>query len=261
MAYRFTRSLIFGSLLLMTGAGITACATNGNKPAPSKQERARLLVNMANASLMEGDGTGALQTLTAAEGYDSSLPELHHTKALAYFMKHDLPNAVREARIATELAPNYSEANNTYGKLLMESGKLKEAEAPLLKAANDPLSREAYKANTNLGILYYKQGKTFEALVKLNRAAEDNSSAACIAYYYIGHIRLAAGNFKDAIRNYDLASRKLCANFADAHLAIGIAYERSRKYDLARKKYLDIEKAFPDTKVSEQAIERLRYLP
>ena len=50
-------------------------------------------------------------------------------------------------------------------------------------------------------------------------------------------------------------------HLAGAHLELGMAFERDKQFDAARKKYLDVAKLFPNTDLSKQAIDRLRYLP
>src|SRR4051794_26777065 len=96
---------------------LASCASGPKKVELTDTERARNLVNLANGAIMENDPTGALQTLLEAEALDPKLPELHHSKALAFHLKHDDAKAIAEARRAVELKPNYAEANNTLGKL------------------------------------------------------------------------------------------------------------------------------------------------
>lgn len=253
------------SVLAVSALFSGACATGGpgkhEKKEPSRTERARMLVEVANGALSEGDPTGALENLLRAEREDAKLPELHHSKALAFFMKHDLPAATAEARKAVELKEDYTEANNTLGKLLMDQGKALEATPFLSRAANDPIYRESYKPLTNLGILEYRRGDTAGASRYFSRAIEAAPSLACIAYYYRGHIHMKDSRFREAVADYDNAGKKACAGFADAHLAMGLAYERNKQFDLARKKYLEIQNRYPNTKVAEQAVSHLRYLP
>jgi type IV pilus assembly protein PilF len=253
------------SVLLVLLLTLGGCATgSGGIGSPPKKisdtERARLFLEAANASLAESDPTGALQNLVTAEKLDPSNAEVFHSKALAYHAKGDLPSSVTAARRAVALMPNYSDANNTLGKLLMDAGSPAQAEAPLLRAASDPLYRDSYKPNTNLGILYYRLGKLKKAGEHLDKAVAEAPAYACVAYYYRGHLRLKEGDFARAAVEYDRATQKVCANFADAHLALGIAYERGKQFDRARKTFLSIRDSFPNTKVAEQAMERLRYL-
>src|SRR5690606_14700263 len=136
-----------------------------------------------------------------------------------------------------------------------------EAQLHLEAASSDALYRDSFKADTNLGILFYRRGELAKAVEKLDRAIRSSPLRSCHAYYYRGHIGLKQGRFEEAARFYDKATQKFCAGFADAHLALGIAYQRGRQYDKARKKYLDIKQAFPGTKVADQAMERLKFLP
>ncbi len=223
-----------------------------------------MLVEIANGSLVEGDPTGALQTLVRAEEEDPTLPELYHSKALAYYGKHDLASALQAVRRSLKIKPNYSDANTTLGKILMDMGKFDEAEGPLEIAAKDPLYRDAYKAWTNLGILKYKLGHFRESQAFLDHAILDAPLQACIAYYYRGHIQLKESKFNAAIHDYGESTKKLCAHYrelSDAHLALGVAYQHNRQYDLARKTFLEIQKQYPNTQLAEKAMDQLRYLP
>lgn len=241
----------------------------------SHVERSRMYVEVANAALLEGDPTGALEQLIKAEEEDNSLPELHHSKALAYAAKGDAVTALASAKRAVKIKPDYSDANNTYGKLLIDAGRYEEALEPLMRAANDPINREAYKAYTNIGILQYRRGRMSLAREALDKAIQGAPDLACVAYYYRGHVHLkqastASGKSRmspharevgEAVADYGKASKKYCGNFSEAHLALGIAYEQSRQYQLAREKYLDIQKRYPESKVAEQAMNHLRTLP
>lgn len=248
-------ALALAALALVT----TSCASS--KKELSTSERAQLYVQAANGSLSEGDPTGALGYLLQAESADPKLPELHHTRALAFHAKNDPIAALQSARKAVSLNPTYSAANNTLGKLLLDQGNLKEAEKHLAAAANDSLYRDAYRPQTNLGILFYRQGEYSKSRLYLDRAVQSSPALACVAYYYRGHIHLKESRMQDAIKDYDRAVQKICAGFSDAHLALGIAFERSKQYDRARKKFVEIQQRYPDTPVAEKAIERLRYLP
>jgi len=242
---------------------LAGCATGGDETRRklSGMERARLLVEVANGALMEGDPVGALQNLSAAEQLDGSLPELFHTKALALATRHDRAGALQAAEKAVSLRPDYAEANNTLGRLLIDDNQLARAEAPLMKAARDALYRESYKAETNLGILYYRNGKYKKSVARLDRAILLSPQVSCIAYYYRGHIKMRESRVLEAVDDYQRASQKICGKFADAHLALGIAHERNGEVFKARRKYLDLTEHFAASPAARQAMERLRRLP
>lgn len=253
--------VFFTLVPLFLGLILQGCASDGKKGNLSRSDRARMLVGVANAALVENDPTGALQALAEAEILDPSLPELHHSYALAFFKKHDLQRALNHAKRSVELKPDYSEANNTFGRLLIENGKLIEAIPYLETAAKNPLSRESYKAWTNLGLVHYRLGDFASAQKMMDRAIEESPLNSCVAYYYRGEIKARGSQLKSAIEDYERATRKICASFGEAYLALGMAYEQSRQYNLARKTFLEVEKRFPNTKIAEQAIDRVRFLP
>lgn len=237
------------------------CASGSKRKDLSDTDRARLHMEVGRGSLMEGDATLALQNLVQAEKLDNTIPEIHHLKSLAFYLKRDMDSATASARRAVKLAPDYSDAKNTLGKLLIDQGEAKEAEPLLLQAAKDSLYADSYKAHTNLGIIYYRSGKNAAAEKHFKEAYESAPGASCIASYYLGHLALAREAAQDALKHYDRASQKFCASFAEAHLAVGIAFERTRQFDRARRKFLEVNQAFPNTQIAEKAMERLKALP
>jgi Tfp pilus assembly protein PilF len=259
------RTLFIGSLCGALVLGLGACSSAqrspGSRKEPTRTERARMLIEIANSALIEGDAIGALENLLKAEKEDPKLPELFHSKALAYYLKHDVPTAIAQARKAVELKPDYSDANNTLGKLLIDAGQMDLAIEPLTAASMDPIYRDAHKPLTNLGIIYYRRGSYDLAEKNFSRAIQESPDGACVAYYYRGHLRLRESRFSDAQSDYDKAGKRSCTGFADARLALGITYERSKQYELARKTFVEVNDRFPNTKVAEQAMKHLRFLP
>ncbi len=251
-----------GLLLAIASLGFACASTSRNeRPNLSGTEKARLYLDVANAALMENDAISALESLIQAEREDSKLADVHHAKALAYTMKKEPELAMASARRAHELDPKSSSIHTTLGGLLLEQGHAREAEGHLTAAARDPLNREAFKAFLNLGILHYRSGEDAKARKDFEKAIELNASLACVGYYYIGHLDLKAGRFQKAADAYHQSTDKLCAGFTDGHLALGIAYERMKRFDLARRKFLEIQQKYPNSKVAEQAMQRLRFLP
>ena len=241
---------------------IQGCATRGPVPRVlTKVEKARMFVEIANGALVEGDPTAALQAIDRAEAVDTSLAELYHTKALAFYVKHDLNTAIKSGRKAVSMRPTYSDAKNTLGKLLLEAGKFEEAIEPLSEAANDPLYNDTYKAWTNLGILKYRKSEFTLSARYFDHAVQDAPGRSCIAHYYLGHIRLKESRISDAIKEYDNSTKKLCARFKDGMLALGLAYQKDKQYQAARKTFLEIQKRYPNTQLADQAMDHLKYLP
>lgn len=247
--------------------GVAGCATApeqhplDGKPVKSPRERAQLLIEAANGSLIESDPIGSLQYLEQAEKLDPKYAPIYHAKALAYAYRKDFPAALREMKHSVDLDPENPYALNTYGKFLLDAGRLEEAEPPLKKAGDNPTFRESFKANTNLGILYYRKNEFERADARFMKAINDDPTNSCIAYYYRGHLEVRKNDIPGAAKLYERATQKQCAAFADAHLAVGLMDEREGKLDDARKKYLEIRQNFPDSKASDAAMERLKKIP
>src|SRR5690606_25836683 len=117
----------------------------------TSRERAQLLIEAANGAMLENDPIGALQFLDRAAQIEPKYAPIYHAKALAFSMRKDFPSALREMKTSVDLDPENPFALNTYGKFLLDSGRSAEAEPMLKKAGNNPLFRESYKANSNLG--------------------------------------------------------------------------------------------------------------
>lgn len=251
---------VFIFSLALTSYGLSGC-TSAPKSNLSAKEKSLMLIQVAAGAINEGDPTGALTVLFEAEELGNHSPELHHLKSLAFFFKKDLVTALKEARIAVKLNPNFAEANNTLGKLLLDLGNYSEAEKYLKNAAENPLYRDAYRAQTNLGMLHYKKGEFATAEKFFNDAIDSNPTLACVSYYYRGQIKINDAKFESALRDFDRATEKYCGSFEEAHFAIGMAYSKSKQFAKARKKFVEIRTLFPDTPTAEKAMEQLRFLP
>lgn len=241
---------------------LTSCATDPNAPRElSSKEKTGALMGIAVARVSEGDAISALQVLAEIREIDDSIPEEYYLYALAYLQKNEMRLATESARYAIKLNPKYTAAKNTLGKLLLDQGKYAEAEKYLLEAANDLLFREAYLAKTNLGILYFKETQLGKADLWLSKAISDGGDLTCLASYYRGKVRLSQNDLLAAERDFRLSAKASCSGMSDAHLAIGQTLVRERKYDQARAKFLEIQRLFPSSAVSDQAAQYLREIP
>jgi Tfp pilus assembly protein PilF len=250
------------SLIALVAASLTACATTGGAGrADGNEKRASLMVAAALGALNENDAVGALQMLAEAERIEPDRADVHTARMMAFAAKGEPEEALASARRAHELAPEVPENQNNLGKHLVDAGKYEEAVPLLEKAAANHLYAESFKASTNLGIIHYRRGEDTAARARLEKAVRQAPNEACVAHYYLGHIELRAGRFDAAIGSYDRATRQLCASFSDAHYALGLAYERSRQYERARRKFLDISTLFPNSQVARRAMERLNRMP
>lgn len=251
----------FALVLALSGCASTSDVNQEGRRITSPEERAKLVLASANASLLDNDPIGALEKFSQAEQLKANPAEIAHGRAIAHAIRRELAQALPFAHQAVKLKPESSSYRNTLGKLLLDAGRAAEARPHLEQAARDPLNRDAWKANSNLGILHYRRGEFRESARALDQAIEQGKGIACLAHYYRGHLRLREANFEKAVRDYERATQQICGSFAEAHLAVGVALERGGQLDRARKKFLDVQRNFPESPVADQAVQRLRKLP
>jgi type IV pilus assembly protein PilF len=241
---------------------ISACASSPNAVRPlSKQEKIEGLLNIASASVTEGDAISAIESLNRVKELDDSIPEEHYLYALAYLQKNELALAEDSARTAVKLNPKFTAAKNALGKVLLDRGNLREAEPILKEAASDILYRESVLPKINLGILYFKKTDYASSEKWLNLAVADGGPSTCMAQYYLAKIFLERNELGKASRNLISSTKGACAGLSDAHLTLGQALVRQKRYDAARAKFIEIQKLFPDSDAYDKAADYLRGIP
>ena len=152
-------------VLPLSGCSTTRKSDGVEMPEPkSPRERAQLLIEAANGSLLENDPIGALQFLERAEKLDPKYAPIYHAKALAFSVRKDFPAALREMKKSVDLDPENPFALNTYGKFLLDAGRLDEAEAPLMKALKKYVRDIAEALQLPPELLIRK--KEYEAIVR-----------------------------------------------------------------------------------------------
>jgi Tfp pilus assembly protein PilF len=252
------KSWVIGSMILLA----TSCAsTSESKRTLSKKERIESLLQIAAAAVAENDTVSALETLNQVQALDDSQPKAYLLTALAYLNKNELELAEKSGRHALSLDPNSSATKNALGKILMEQGKLSEAEPFLKSAASDLLYRDASLPKTNLGMLYYRKMDYANSEIWLNKAIADEGPYTCYARYYLGKVKLEQQDLRTASRNFALSLKGACSGMSEVHLALGQTLIREKKFDQARAKMIEIQRLFPNSDASDKASEYLKGIP
>ncbi|HUP58232.1 MAG TPA: tetratricopeptide repeat protein [Bdellovibrionota bacterium] len=218
-------------------------------------------MSIAHEALADSDPTAALQALAEAEKLDEKSPEIPFARVRAFHMRKDYERAMSEIKKFIAMQPENSDGQLTLGILLSETGRPKEAIAPMRKAAEDPLYARAQQAQTTLGIIHYRLGEIQDADRWIQRAINSNPAQACVAWYYRGHIRLKDSKLREAADAYENSTKQFCGTFGEGFLALGIVYQHLKDYERARRTYIEVEQRFPNSKIANQALERLRKLP
>jgi Tfp pilus assembly protein PilF len=218
----------------------------------AKQEKAMLFLELASATLLEGDPTSALGTLETAEALDPGLAEIHHLKALCYHAKHRKNLALASARKAVRLSPKRSEFSTTLGRLLSDAGERQEARTYLKAAAEDVLYYDAYKAWTSLGLLSLAEKNAHAALEELGTAIQENPERACIAYYERGKLKKEQKHLQAALQDFVSASTRFCIQFHEAKLERAKTEQALGHLIQARKLFLELHDS-PKSEIAKEA--------
>lgn len=99
-------------------------------------------------------------------------PEAHTYLGWAYSADGDYERAVEECKRAVALDPELGSPYNDIGAYLTRMGKYEEAEAWFHRALKAPRYDARPFAHLNLGRVYQRQGKWFEAIAEYRRALE-----------------------------------------------------------------------------------------
>ncbi len=241
-------------VILISLSFFTACSSTSKK---SKEEIRTETLSSVALSLQENDPDLAISTL---QDLNEKSPEVDYFYAYAHQAKGNRALAIQYARSAIELNPKFSPAKNLLGKLLMDEGQTQEAQKWLKQAAADRNYPEAFLAKTNLGILYQQSKRIDLSKEWFSLAIKEQPQFACVAYLNRGKQAYSDQNYPSAKADFVHAAGGKCY-LAEAHLMLARTQFKLGKPDLARKKYLDVTKLFPESTEAQFAIEEMREIP
>jgi len=148
-------------------------------------------------------------------------------------------------RRALRLQPNYPQAHNNLGAALRHQGKFEEAVASYHEALR--LRQDYAEAHNNLGDARKQQGRLDEAVASYREALRLRPSYA-EAHNNLGAALVAQGKYDDAIAHHGEALR-LRPSWPDAYNNLGNAYLVQKKPDEAAAYYrqaLALKPEYPD---------------
>ena len=154
----------------------------------SKIEKAGEYLRQAYQLHMIGQIEKAIELYTLSIGYHPTA-EAFTFRGWAYSHEGKYDKAIEECIHAIELDPGYGNPYNDIGAYLIEIGEYDEAERWLHKALEIERYTTPHFALYNLGRVFERQGKWFEAVRQYREAfeAEPKFTVAAIA-----HVRLQA---------------------------------------------------------------------
>jgi len=257
-------------------AGLTssaiACSRAGkgaSSPDAERQSEAEYDVSR-DLFIRTRDPRGALEHAQKAIELNDQNAEAHHFIALIYLNfcavsppECHLPEAERAVRRAIEAKPDFREAKNTLGVVLIQAKKYDEAIAVLEPLANDILYQTPWVAWGNLGQAQLEKGRPDQAIAALRRsiAAEPRF---CVGNFRLGLAFEKKGDLAAAREAFSRAvetNRPECQSLQDAFEARARVYSKSKNCDLARGDWEKCKEISADSPAGQRCVASLKSSP
>jgi protein O-mannosyl-transferase len=222
------------SIFAGSAAGLTIAARHarlGLSPGKGRVVAAAVLLSFAALSWQQSKhyvDSITLYRATLARNPNSWVA--HHNLASELAARGQLEGALKHARRAVELKPEFPEALNNFADNLTRSGRATEA-LPLVERALQLQPRYAQAENTR-GVALMKLGRADEGMRCFRRAIEIQPRLA-EAHYNLGLAEAEAGNFTAAIPHF-ATTIQLRPEHAGAEMNWGIALALSGRLSEAR---------------------------
>ena len=254
---RSRRVMSFGSIVLVFTVTLAACSRGGKGASgPDGERQSESEYDVArDLFLARHDPRGALSHVQKAVELNDENADAYHFMALLYLYfcaAFDdgcrLPEADKAARRAVQLRPEFREAQNTLGVVLIQEKKYDDAVAVLLPLANDILYQSPWDAWGNLGQAYLEKGKGRRsdrgapAQHRLRAALLRRKFSFGLAYEKKGDLTAA----REALSRAVETNRPECQGLQDAFEARARVYSKSKNCDLAKTDWTDVGKSRPN---------------
>lgn len=189
------------------------------------EQQARNHLDMGIAFLKSKAYTQALEEFLEADRQNPEDPEVPYYLGIAYYGKGLRPEATASFRRAVRLKPDYSEAWNYLGTLLLESGDYEGAIDAYNRALKNILFKNPGTSLHNLGIAYFRKGDYGRSVQAFEEALrrDPNTVLAPLIHKNMGVSFLKWGNYGKAIDSLR-KSAELSPYIAETHYWLGLAY-------------------------------------
>lgn len=171
---------------------------------------------------------------------------------LLYFAREKYDISAKYIRKAIQGNPKFSDARSNLGRVYIAQGKYTSAIKEIKKALRDLTYNKPEKAQTNLGLAYFRKNNFPEAKGQLQAALKLNKEY-CPAYNYYGQTLLKLKEYENASGIFDRAI-KVCQNEPEeVHYLSGLSYYQMGKKDMALIRLKEVSKLYPGTEYAEKS--------
>jgi type IV pilus assembly protein PilF len=226
---------------------ISSCTTGGDNV-----KRAELYLQIGNDYLDQKIYPDALTNLLQAEKLDPDNPRIMNSLGLLYFAREKYDTAVTYIKKAIAADPKFSDARSNLGRVYIAQGKYDKAIFEIKKALRDLTYNKPEKAQTNLGLAYFRQDRFRAAREQLLSALKLNKDY-CPAYSYYGQTLMKLKEYENAGGVFDRAI-KVCQNDPEeVHYLSGLSYYQMGKKEMALIRLKEVAKLYPSSEYAEKS--------
>ncbi len=178
-----------------------------------------------------GNYTAALEAFDTVVKATPDDAAAYDMRGSIYAALNDNERALSDYDQAIQLNPSLAQAYYNRGRVYGLLKRYDQAIADLEKSIALDSTSFSYRANGNLGLIYYQQGQYEKALTALN-ASTSSKNAKADAFYLRGETNTALGQYEAAITDYQSAIDRF-ASYDLAYQGQGYAYYKMAQYDKA----------------------------
>ena len=217
-----------------------------------------LLSDLGNAYLRQGQITQAAETLKRAINANPDRAESHNLLGVVYLKQggEDKKSAERELREALRCNPNFSEANDNLGGLMVEKQRYKEAANYFqIAVSNDPSNASMHH---HLGKVLVLTDQLQQALSELREAAQLDPNDL-LTSEDLADLYAATGHAAEAMSEYEHILQRN-PTFPPAQLGLGMTLLTQNKVVDARQ-HLESAAQSSDVEFAKRAAHVLQGMP
>lgn len=228
---------------------------------PWHKEQAEIFLNKGISFIQIRQFNSALKDLLEAEKYSSGDHRIHYYLGIAYLGKGMRERAEKEFQEAVSLKEDYSEAYNYLGTIYMDMELWDKAIAEFDKALANPIYDTPVMPLYNSGWAYYNKKNYSMALAKYRQALRSDPGTTLRPQIEknIGLIFYDQTQTADAILHFQ-RSVELDPSLYDAHFLLAECYLKIRDNYNAKKSFQTVVKLSPDSPLGQRAKTYLKSL-
>jgi Tfp pilus assembly protein PilF len=216
--------------------------------------------------LKRGQPRAGLEHALRAVELDDKNADAQHLLALLYldFCRRDpgdcrLKDAEMRTRLALDAKPEFREAQNTLGLVLIHEKRYSDAVKVLLPLTQNLLYETPENAWGNLGWAYLENGQLSEAVGALSRSVTIQP-AFCVGHYRLGQALARQQSYQRAVEAYTQALQVAdgrCQGLQVAYAERAEAYQKLNRPEDARSDNLECVRLEKNSETGRQCATRL----